>query len=161
MSKARKMLESGILRKKFKLLSSGQLLRVYPNGRQKFCIGSWKDGYRVVNILGTVVKVHQIVFVLTHGYLPKGIDHRDKNRANNLPENLRKCTQAQNACNRPVQSNNKTGVKGLSFAKSSQTWRGDVYLEGEAAYFQSKNKQKVIAWIKNKRAQMHGEFAHD
>jgi hypothetical protein len=60
-----------------------------------------------------------------------------------------------------VQSNNKTGVKGLSFAKSSQTWRGDVYLEGEAAYFQSKNKQKVIAWIKNKRAQMHGEFAHD
>ena len=46
-------------------------------------------GYRHVTWNGKVHKVHRLIFLLEHGYLPKEIDHINGDRQDNRLENLR------------------------------------------------------------------------
>jgi len=43
------------------------------------------------------------------------IDHIDRNKFNNMVNNLRWCTQSENMRNRNIQINNKSGIKGISY----------------------------------------------
>ena len=70
-------------------------------------------GYFVVGIGGTHHKLHRLVFMYHHGYMPEFIDHVDCDPTNNRIENLRECTRQQNQFNRSAQANNKLGVKGV------------------------------------------------
>ena len=58
--------------------------------------------------------VHRAIFLLTNGYLPEMVDHKDQDKVNNLPENLREATRSENSMNTGVRKDNTTGVKGVS-----------------------------------------------
>ncbi len=57
-----------------------------------------------------LVKMHHLILAV-----PKGMecDHKDLNGLNNTRKNLRLATKAQNRMNRKMQTNNKSGYKGV------------------------------------------------
>ena len=56
----------------------------------------------------------------------RGVDHKDRNGLNNSRKNLRAATNSQNLCNRGIQSNNKSGFKGVSFHTRVGSWRAVI-----------------------------------
>ena len=59
-----------------------------------------KDGYLQTCLNGKRLLNHQIVFMMFNGYIPKEIDHIDRDVANNRIENLRETTRSENLKNR-------------------------------------------------------------
>ncbi len=76
-------------------------------------ISAW--GYRVGTLLGINCAAHRVVFAVTHGRWPPGdLDHRDGDRLNNRPGNLREATRRQN--------NQNCGSKGGTSAFRGVCW---------------------------------------
>ena len=66
--------------------------------------------------------VHQIVFLMHHGFIPECVDHIDGNIQNNRIENLRQATKAQNAYNQKLHTNNKSGHRCVHWHKHHKIW---------------------------------------
>jgi hypothetical protein len=75
------------------------------------------NGYLRVKFKGKLWLVHQLVFLMHNGYIPKMIDHIDQNKTNNCIENLRPVTKAENTYNCKARSNNISGVKNVHWNK--------------------------------------------
>lgn len=74
-----------------------------------------KDGYKIIRVAGKNYYAHRLAWLHVHGSFPsKHLDHIDGNRGNNSLENLRECTVSQNAQNRKVYRDNKTGLMGVT-----------------------------------------------
>lgn len=93
-------------------------------------------GYWQVKLSGKVYKVHRIIWKI-HGkdLDPKEtIDHVDGEKENNSISNLRVVSCKINARNRGMQSNNKTGVVGVAFLKSNNSYKAQyVGTDGKVA----------------------------
>jgi hypothetical protein len=77
-------------------------------------------------------KLHRFILRLTN---PKVLgDHKDGDGLNNLRSNLRKATPSQSQCNRGKQSNNSTGVSGVSWHKKAGKFEAHVKLHGKKKY---------------------------
>lgn len=81
-----------------------------------------RDGYRVTRIKGKNYLVHRLIFLFHHGYLPDLIDHKDQDSTNNRIENLRASNKTKNSYNSGLPSNNKSGVRGVSWDKKNNKW---------------------------------------
>lgn len=71
---------------------------------------------------------HRLVWEATHGKIPKGmcIDHIDGNGLNNSLDNLRILTYSQNAMNKGINKNNKSGYKGVRYIKEFDNYMVQV-----------------------------------
>lgn len=71
--------------------------------------------------------VHRVVACLMFGDLPPGmhIDHIDRDRTNNRPENLRIVTPSANAFNNAGHSDSRSGIRGVSYhaQHKGKKWR--------------------------------------
>lgn len=123
--------------------------------------GSYDDrGYLRVRVNRRFLKVHRVVFAMTHGHWPTQVDHRNGVIDDNRPDNLRDATCEQNQRNAKVRSDNKSGVKGVSWHAGAGMWRAQCSVGG---------KQKTVgryasieaaeAAVRVFREQHHGEFA--
>lgn len=72
-------------------------------------------------------KLHRVIL-----NAPKGatVDHINMDTLDNRKSNLRICTHRQNLCNRMPQSNNTSGVSGVSFKKNRRTWNARIKFYG-------------------------------
>lgn len=62
-----------------------------------------EDGYLQVKHAGKIYLVHTIVWILHKGCRPAGVlDHEDRNKQNNLIDNLRDVTNRANVINSPL-----------------------------------------------------------
>jgi hypothetical protein len=92
-------------------LKNGQL--VWKESRGRKAAGSIAgtnhgDGYKTVRIDGKAHYVHRIVKEMTTGKKVNGdIDHKDRNRSNNKPSNLRTMSRSKNNQNRKSWSRKK------------------------------------------------------
>lgn len=117
-------------------------------------------GYRAIIFRRKWYLAHRLVWLLHHGYLPPMLDHIDGNKLNNNIHNLRVATPTQNQQNRKVPSNNKTGVKGLSFCKISKKWKCQITINKKIVYLGLyKDFAKAVNIINRARADAHGDFA--
>jgi hypothetical protein len=91
--------------------------------------------YVLITINRKIYKAHHIVWIFHYGYKPKMLDHIDGNRSNNKISNLREATNAQNQFNRKINSNSKSGVRGVTWCKKSKKWKAQCGLNGEYHYF--------------------------
>lgn len=103
--------------------NNGQLVWKINSGRAN--IGNVagtlvSGGYIRVLIRNKSYAVHHIIWWLETGRWPKEIDHIDRNPCNNVFSNLREVSRSENMLNKPLQSNNTSGVKGVHYC----SWRG-------------------------------------
>ena len=118
------------------------------------------DGYCRIEVAGTKVLAHRIIFCLHHGYMPDMVDHIDGNPRNNSIENLRACTNSSNLHNRGLQANNQSGVKNVSWIESSKLWHVQISKNGRrviSKYFTDLGDAAIAA--STYRKEVHGEFA--
>lgn len=119
-------------------------------------------GYKVIKIDGRNHLLHRLVWLLETGDWPKAdIDHIDRNKLNNHISNLRDVSRSVNQQNRvKALRNNPTGMLGVSFHKSSNSYRAIIGLnnkqihighfdnpeDARKAYLAAKRKYHVQEW---------------
>lgn len=116
------------------------------------------NGYRMCLLLGHKLKVHQVVWLLAHGHLPKeSIDHIDRDRRNNSIENLRLCSDFENIQNIGTATSSTAGSKLNVRGKFSAV----VQYQGKKHYFGHTHKTREDAhkaYLLGKKL-LCGEFA--
>lgn len=119
-----------------------------------------KTGYRHVTWMGKVHKVHRLIFLMHHGYLPPEVDHINGDRADNRIENLRAANRSENQCNRPALASNTSGYPGVSWHKKSKAWVVRVMKKGKTVvqeYFKDLELAGLVA--AEARRKFHGQYA--
>lgn len=73
-------------------------------------------GYYIVSLQYKRYRVHRVVYVMFNGNISElsCIDHKDRNKTNNSPSNLRCVTKAVNSRNCKMNERNSSGVNGVS-----------------------------------------------
>ena len=117
-----------------------------------------EKGYLKGSVDGRQYKVHRLVFLYFHGFMPRQIDHIDGNRQNNKIENLREATSAQNSQNRMATGASK--IKGVVWHKQSRKWVASICINRKSIHLGSFQKIEDAALVANQaRQKLHGEFA--
>jgi hypothetical protein len=94
-----------------------------------------KNGYRVIRIDGRAYKAHRLArFYITGAWPPAQIDHADLDKTNNRFSNLREATGSQNQWNQRAYSNNKSGLKGVSWDKQHSKWLAQIKVYGKVRH---------------------------
>lgn len=72
-------------------------------------------GYLVTVLNGKIYRTHRVIWCIHNGPLARGvvIDHKDRNKLNNLLGNLRVATWGENMQNTKLRSDNSLGHKGI------------------------------------------------
>ena len=84
-----------------------------------------KTGYLYVGINNTSYRVHRLVYLYHHGYLPKFVDHINGNRVDNRIENLRDCSSSENNQNR-IKKIATSKWYGVCWAKKENRWKAQI-----------------------------------
>lgn len=71
------------------------------------------------------VRMHREILGLKKGDAER-VDHIDLDKLDNRKSNLRICSHQQNCQNRPKQSNNTSGFKGVYFHKQTKKWNAKI-----------------------------------
>lgn len=117
-------------------------------------------GYCARSVRGTKVYMHRMLIGLTTG---DGIycDHINGNKLDNRRSNLRPCTCSENHRNKPKQSNNKTGFKGVTWHARARKYVAMIRIHGRTKYLGSFDDPLLAHELYCLAADMsHGEFAH-
>lgn len=93
------------------------------------------SGYLITKINYKQYFVHKIIFLMHHGYMPKVVDHIDRNKTNNSIKNLRAATISENQHNRDRSKNNTSGYKNISWCKRTNKWQVSVMANKKQIHF--------------------------
>ena len=125
-----------------------------------------KNGYLQIGINYKSYYAHRLIFLYHHGYLPKYLDHIDRDVSNNAIDNLREATQQQNhfnmkknkSCNgKPTSSK----FKGVSWDKQLGKWRSYITIDGKKKHLGVYNYEIAAAKAYNREAiRVRGDFAN-
>lgn len=120
------------------------------------------NGYFLVCISLVRYKSHRVVFAMANGFDPgkKEIDHRDRNRGNNSPQNLRLATSSQNTVNLGgPRRDNTHGGRGVSRRADTGKWQACVCLNRKRIYlgvYENKAQAQIVA--DTARRELFGEY---
>lgn len=104
--------------------------------------------------------LHQLVFLMYHGYIPSNIDHIDGVGTNNKIENLRSASVYENMCNTKIKNTNTSGFKGVHFNKQKRKWQAKIWVRGKQIARAFENKDLAIEFMELLRETAHGQFAN-
>jgi len=117
------------------------------------------NGYWQVNLNGEKLYLHRLVFLMHYGFLPKYVDHIDRNPLNNKIENLRAATQSQNMMNSIVRKNNLCGIKGVFYSEIRKKWVSKISIQGKSYWLGSfATKEDAGEAYKRKAKELHKDF---
>ena len=89
------------------------------------------NGYLDVRLGGVLYFVHRLVFYHFNGWCPDLVDHKDRNRKNNHPDNLREATHSENHINGVVYKTKRqrhSQFRGVT--KSEHYWMAQIKVHG-------------------------------
>jgi hypothetical protein len=132
-------------------------------GRYAGTPAGWRDwkGYLIITIGYVDYRAHRLAWLIMTGEWPEfEIDHEDTDKENNQWKNLRSATHSQNTVNRPVRSDNRSGVKGVSWDKFRKKWMAVCKVNGVYVLKRRFDKlEDAAAAYEASARQHHGEFA--
>ena len=118
-------------------------------------------GHINVQVDGRLYAAHRVVFLMVHGWLPKEIDHINRDKTDNRIANLRPATSSQNKGNIGLLASNRSGYRGVSFNQRSQKWHAQIKINGKQTYLGRFDLPQDAAIVYNKAAITHfGQFAY-
>jgi len=118
------------------------------------------SGYRSIVFNRTRHQAHRLIFLFYWGYLPKYIDHIDRNRLNNSIDNLRPATKSQNAINKSMDKKNTSGHRNVYWHKGYKKWRVSLMVRRKTVHIGSFDDLELAALVAAEaRKKYHGEFA--
>jgi hypothetical protein len=121
-------------------------------------------GRPIVQLNHSNFYIHRIIWKLVTGKDPGKfeVDHADTDNTNNSWKNLRLATNAQNQANSSLASNNKSGIKGVSWAARKNKWFAQIRSNGVLYYLgYFDDLHEAAAVVEAKRKVLHKEFAND
>ncbi|HCW18839.1 MAG TPA: Fis family transcriptional regulator [Achromobacter sp.] len=120
-----------------------------------------RHGYRRVCVDGRKWYTHQIVWLMVIGdELPERIYHRNGDKQDNRPGNIRAATQSQNMMNTRKRSNNTSGRKGVYWHKGAKRWLAQIKVGGQHHYLGLHATIELAAAAYAQAAsKFHGSFA--
>lgn len=143
-SKAKRVLMSEVL-----LDPDDEYLRVF--------YAVWPNGYVARTVDKKAVYIHRVIMSAKAG---ETVDHINGNPLDNRKSNLRVCTQSDNLCNTAIRKDNKSGVKGVSWAKHVKKWCAQIKYQGEKFHLGYFNNVDEAATAYQKAAlKLHKEFS--
>ena len=87
-------------------------------------------GYRIILVDGRIYGAHRLAWMYVHGAFPAHqVDHINGIRTDNRIANLREATVVEKVRNKALQSNNKSGYKGVSLKDGK--WRACICRNGK------------------------------
>jgi hypothetical protein len=145
--------------------ADGKLVRKVSVGASKAgSIVSYKEpnGYLRVRIDGKRYTVHQVVFCMQYGYIPKMLDHINGIKDDNRIENLRVATPSENGYNTKIKSSNTTGVKNVQYIKHMDKYQVRLRINKQntvIGHFKDLELAELVAM--EARHKYHGEYANN
>ena len=127
-------------------------------GTRAGCIKA--DGYRYVRLNNKLYCEHRVCWAMAYPELPRQIDHINMVRDDNRICNLRPATNGENGMNKPMQSNNTTGFKGVTFHKGTRKYHAKICFNGtrrSLGYYRTP-EEASMAYAKA-AGEFHGQFA--
>lgn len=108
---------------------------------------------------------HKIVYLWHHGSIPELVDHIDCDKRNDKIENLRGASVSDNNCNKPLQKNNTSGIKGISVYPDKKMIHAQIQRSGKKIHktffpISDDNMRLAIEWLVEMRKEMHGDFVN-
>lgn len=81
------------------------------------------------------VLLHRLAYAFENGPFNGGeVDHYNHNRLDNRIKNLRLVSHKENKRNNTIQSNNTSGVNGVTFDKNRNKWMARIVVDGVTKY---------------------------
>jgi hypothetical protein len=117
-------------------------------------LAGWEyNGYTYLRVDNTAYKAHRLAFLyMTGGFPAEHVDHINGIRDDNRWANLREVTNAENTKNRRLNKNNKSGVPGVKYKKSTARW--EVYAGGSPRFYIGSSKNWFEAVCMRKSAEL-------
>ena len=121
------------------------------------------NGYIYIGLYRHKYRAHRLAWIYMTGKEPENqIDHINGVRSDNRFSNLRLASNLKNTRNRGINSNNKSGYRGVSWSSSANKW---------VAHGMAKGKRKNLGYFETAELasqafekyakQNHGEFYRD
>lgn len=129
-------------------------LELAQNGR--WCVST--NGYAVRDDFGSGGQ--HFAREALHAKPDEYVDHISMETRDERRENLRICSWSENNCNKTLQSNNKSGYKGVSFHKASGKYMASLWKDGQHHYGGLHETREAAAQAYDELARAyHGDFA--
>ena len=121
------------------------------------------SGYGQFNAGRTPTQAHRFSYALAHGPIPKGkvIDHICRVPACVNPAHLRAVSPKQNAEHLALNTNNKSGVRGVSWCTTRNKWKACVkhnYRTLSVGYFHDLEEAKAAVIAKRNELFTHNDL---
>ena len=140
---------------------TGEFLRQFSSGRIERNIGRLdKDGYVRISIFRVNKAAHRVAFEAMGLDVPEQVDHVNGVKSDNRWSNLRAADASKNGSNKALQSNNKSGVKGVYFCSHSNLYVAQVWKNRKRNRKHFKTLNEADKWAKQQREELHKEFAN-
>ncbi len=119
------------------------------------------DGYVYLYLNNLSFLAHRVAWALHYGCWPAvPLDHRNTTKNDNRIDNFRLASVTENNRNRPKQSNNTSGYKGVTFNKAAQKYHAKIMRDKKCislGYFNDPIEASIA--YKNAAKEYHHEFA--
>lgn len=118
------------------------------------------QGYAIShNADGSNIRQHRLIL---HPNADEIIDHKNQNRLDNRRENLRIANKQTNGINRPCNSNNKLGVKGVNLQTNGKKYTARIMVNGKTLHLGSYDTVEEASRVRmNKEKELFGDFAYE
>jgi HNH endonuclease len=115
-------------------------------------------GYKAGAIFNRQYLAHRVIFAMTCGFWPVGVDHINGDRHDNRASNLRLATQAQNAMNTPGRRS-RSGLIGVKPMRAGN-WAAEIGHAGRVIHIGMFDTAEAAARARDAKAiELRGEFA--
>ena len=99
----------------------------------RLSVHKWKVSFEgprryAVTVKAPLLRIHRLVMRAKPGQI---VDHINGDCLDNRKQNLRFCSNAENAKNRRISSNNKVGFKGVYWDKRLKKFSAIIYFDGK------------------------------
>jgi hypothetical protein len=121
-----------------------------------------EQGYVRVSLWGRQQRAHRLAWLYVHSEWPSDqIDHINGDKADNRIANLRIATNRQNAQNKPAQSNNRLGIRGVRKHPKTGRYEAWIWINGKRTFVGGFGDAQLAGEAYAAAARRHfGEFCH-